>query len=73
MIKNIRNNLLNRKKFVFPEFEFDLFEDNIKVREGYLSWRMFYQIYEKDGALQGNLRKVPKLSYHATHPGKVVY
>jgi hypothetical protein len=48
LIKNIRNNLLLRKKFVFPSFKFDSFRDKIDVPEGYLSWRMFYELYEKD-------------------------
>ena len=30
---------------------------------------MFYDIYELDEKLQGNLRKAPKLTYKATHPG----
>ena len=31
LIKNMRNNLLANKKFVFPKFSFDLFEDKIEV------------------------------------------
>ena len=47
----------------------DLLEDAIDVPAGYISWKMFYYIYELDEKLQGNLRKVPKLTYKATHPG----
>ena len=68
-VKNIRNNLLNNKKFVFPSFEFNLFNDCIKVPGGFVSWSMLYQLYERDELLQGNLRKAPKLTYKATHPG----
>ena len=69
LVKYIRNNLINRKKIVFPYFEFNLFRDEIKVPEGYLSWNMLYKIYEKDEHLPGNLRKAPKLTYKAIHPG----
>ena len=30
---------------------------------------MFYEIYEKDEVLEGNLRKAPKLTFRAIHPG----
>ena len=30
---------------------------------------MFYEIYEKDELLEGNLRKAPKLTFRAIHPG----
>ena len=68
-IKNIRNNLLNRKKFVFASSTFGLFKDVIDVPQGYISWRMFYDAYEKDEVLQSNLRKAYKLTYQAVHPG----
>ena len=38
IIKNVRNNLLNSKKFVFPSFEFDSFRDKIFIPGGYISW-----------------------------------
>ena len=69
LIKNIRNNLLNRKKFVFPEFIFDLFRDNINVPAGFISWDIFYKLYEKDEHLDSNLRKAHKLTYRTIHPG----
>ena len=69
LTKNIRNNLLNRTKFVFPEYHLDLFEDATEVPAGYISWKMFYDICELDEKLQGNLHKAPKLTYKATHPG----
>ena len=34
LIKNMRNNLLNRKRFLFPEFYFDDFYDDVKVTGG---------------------------------------
>ena len=36
-IKNIRNNLLNQKKFVFPGFDFASNEINISLPSGYIT------------------------------------
>ena len=36
LIKNVRNYLLGIKKFSFPEFSFNKFEDEIKVKAGYV-------------------------------------
>ena len=69
LIKNVRNNLMNKRKFVFPSYQFDLFQDAINVPAGYLCWGMFYDLYEQDNKLQCNLRKAPKLTFKATHPG----
>lgn len=69
LIKTIRNNLLNRTKYDFPESYFGLFEYGTDVLLGYISWRMFYNIHELDEKLQGNLRKVPKLTYKEEHTG----
>ena len=33
IIKNVRNNLLNNKRFIFPLFEFFGFRDEIMVKE----------------------------------------
>ena len=69
LIKNIQNNLLNGKKFVFPSFNFD--SGNIKVDcpDGYIAWSDLHKLYERDSKLKGNLRKAHKLSYRALHPG----
>ena len=61
LVKNIRNNFLSRKKFVFPEFSFDEFRDLIEILNGFISWKIFYDVYEKDSKLQANLRKARKL------------
>ena len=34
LIKNVRNNLLNHKRFLFPSFTFNGFKDSIKVTSG---------------------------------------
>ena len=38
-------------------FEFNLFREEIKAPEGYISWNTLDTIYEKDERLLGNLRK----------------
>ena len=68
LVKNIRNNLLNSKKFVFPAFKFEVGGTIIESKEGYLSWNDIHKIYDNDSTLNANLRKAPKLSYKALHP-----
>ena len=68
-LKNIRNNLLNAKRFLFPLFSFSEFYDDISVPGGELSWKLLHDVYDNDQSLQGNLRKASKLSYRALHPG----
>ena len=48
LIKNIRNNLLNQKKFVFPLSTYNRFVDPINVSGGELKWKMFLHIFERD-------------------------
>ena len=38
LIKNIRNNLLNYRRFIFPSFSFDQFYDKISVPASEISW-----------------------------------
>ena len=68
LLKNIRNNLLNAKRFLFPLFLFSEFYDDISV-PGEVSWKLLHDTYDNDQSLQGNLRKASKLSYQALHPG----
>ena len=68
LIKNIRNNLVNSKPFVFPSFEFNEFEDNIHLEADEISWYLLH-VYEKDEQLQPNLRKAYKLTQKTLHPG----
>ena len=69
LVKNIRNNLLNVKKYVFPAFESKIGEETFSCPAGYISWSALHRVYDKDKELQGNLRKARKLSYKALHPG----
>ena len=68
-MKNIRNNLLNNKRFLFPVFSFSGFYDQINCYGGEISWKLFHDVYEKDEKLQSNLRKAPKISAKVIHPG----
>jgi hypothetical protein len=70
LMKNIRNNLLNKKKFVFPQFSYN--NDlgiNVACPAGYITWADLHNIYDADKVLKGNLRKAPKLTYKSLHPG----
>ena len=68
-MKNIRNNLVNSGRFIFPPFSFDGFYDNIDVPGGEISWKLLHDVYDLDHVLPGNLRKAPCLSYKTLHPG----
>ena len=67
-IKNVRNNLVNHKHFIFPPFQYDGFTDFIQVTGGEISWGLLHKIHDKDKELSGNLRKAPKLNYKTLHP-----
>ena len=69
LIKNVRNNLLERKRFLFPQFVCtDLF-DEVRVAGGEISWSLLHDVQEKDAECQGNLRDVQKLSKTVLYPG----
>ena len=69
LIKNVRNNLLNSRRFVFPQFDYE--KDGIEIHcpARYLAWSDLHQIFEHDVKLQSNLKKAHKLSYQVLHPG----
>ena len=69
LIKSVRNNLLNSRLFVFPQFDYE--KDGIQIHcpAGYLAWSDLHQIFENDVKLQSNLKKAHKLSYQVLHPG----
>ena len=60
LVKNIRNNLLHCKKFVFPLFTYNIKDGSNSCPAGYITWGDFHHLYSKDEQLQGNLRKAPK-------------
>ena len=70
LVKNIRNNLLNCKKVVFPAFSFSLNDQLIASSEnGYRSWRDFHDLYEEDTKRKAFLRMAPKITVSALLPG----
>ena len=70
LIKNLRNNLLSKTRLVFPQFSFFEFNDDVIVNPGEISWKLLYDVHEKDQKLDANLRKAPKLTNKVLHPGK---
>ena len=60
---------MNYKRFIFPAFEYDVFEDPISFEGCQVSWKLFPDIFEKDSLLESNLRKVPKMTHKVLHPG----
>ena len=69
LMKNIRNNLLNRKRFLFPSFSLSEFYDAVKVSGGEVSRHALHRVYERDQKLQANnMRANPKLCLKVLHP-----
>ena len=69
LMKNVRNNLLSRKRFLFPEFNFTKFYDPIHVKGGSISWGLLHKVHDKDADLSAHLRAAPKLTSKVLHPG----
>ena len=69
LIKNVRNNLLKWKLFIFPQLEFSGFKDPINVPGGEIAWKSFHDIFERVVNLHANLRKAPRLMTKVLHPG----
>ena len=55
LLKNIRNNLLNTKKLVFPAFNLDKNGIVINCPDGYITWADLHNIYNRDVDLQAGL------------------
>ena len=68
LLKDIRNGLLNKKKFVFSAFTFEISNISVSSKEGYIAWSDLHKVYNKDNALNVKLRKAPKLIFKALHP-----
>lgn len=69
LVKNIRNNLLNQKRLLFPPFICDDMDVSVKVAGGEISWSLLHRVHEKDQQNQANIRSAPKLSSQVLHPG----
>ena len=48
LIKNVRNNLLKCKRFIFPQFEFSGFKDPINVPGGDIASKTFHDVFQRD-------------------------
>lgn len=68
LLKNLRNNLISTKKFIFPPFQFTDYGFSIKVSE-VDSWALLHRVHEKDKTLSANLRKAYKLGEKTLYPG----
>jgi hypothetical protein len=44
LMKNLRNNLLNRKRLLFPNFYFNKFDHEINVIGGEITWNLLHQV-----------------------------
>ena len=58
LVKNIRNNLLNHKRFVFPSFKLDGIKDPVNVPGGEIKWKYFHDVHDKNALLGTTLRKL---------------
>ena len=45
LFKNIRNSLLNKKKFVLPAFTFEISNISVSSKEGYIAWYDLHKVY----------------------------
>ena len=50
---------MNKKKFVFPTFTFDISNISVSSKEGYIAWSDLHKVYNKDNSLNPKLRKAP--------------
>ena len=66
LIRNIKNNMLNRTKLIFPKYHFDLFDNSINVAASFISLRMFCNIDDLDEKLKGNPFKAAELTEQHT-------
>ena len=63
-------NLLNKTSLCFQSlFMMITFIIKISCSAGFTRWVDLYSIYNKDKELKNNLKKTPKSSYLALHPG----
>ena len=68
--KNIRNNLLNRKRLIFPPFSCDCLKDfPLELNDEGITWALLHKVHEKDQQCQANQRAEAKLTATVLHPG----
>ena len=73
IVKNLRNNLLSRKRFLFPPFSCDAIaiSEPITIAGGEISWSLLHRVHEEDEKCQANLRAAPHLSSKVLHQSNV--
>ena len=59
LFENVRNNLINWRRFVFSTFKFD---DPVSLAGGEITWKLLYGIFDKDENIQLDLKK--STNYH---------
>ena len=59
---------MHDKRFIFPDFYFGKFEDEIRVKGGEIKWKNLHDVFERDKLLQAHLKKAPKLNFRTLHP-----
>ena len=69
LVKNIRNNLLHHKRFVFPSFKLDGIKDPVNVPGGEIKWKYFHDVHDKNALLETHMKKAPKLTTKVLHSG----
>ena len=62
LIKNVRNNLLGKKRLIFPPFSFNGFQEKLDVPGGEISWKLLHDVHDIDKSMSANLKKAPKLN-----------
>ena len=68
LLKNVQNNLLNSRRFIFLEFRFSNFA-SISLPDGEISWKLLHYVFNEDEKPQANLREAKKLTCKVLHPG----
>ena len=58
LFKNIRNSLLNKKKFLFLAFTFEISNISVSSKEGYIAWSDLHKVYNKDNTLNANYTRI---------------
>ena len=59
LLENVRNNLINSRKFVFSTFKFD---DPVSLEGGEITWKLLHGVFDKDENMQPDLKK--STNYH---------
>ena len=54
LMKNIKNNLLNFKRFLFVPFQLNQFFDSFNVGGVEGTWQLFHDLFKRDFSLDAN-------------------